>query len=200
MPPRWSSADAVWAARPGAGKTDPAKPPPPTSHDVLRRGPRDRRIAPGQPPPQRRVTAAPTARGGQLRPGRRAAPHPWCVRRERARPESTRPTAPPPFGGPAFQTSSRCSGCPILSISANQLRDGISCCHAILARRSPGFIGHRGNELPKLPEGAVLEDGSPHRGGSARGDGQVFQRTFRRAAVGEVTVTMIGLRGGGRAP
>ncbi|GAA5003006.1 hypothetical protein GCM10023335_18570 [Streptomyces siamensis] len=29
---------------------------------------------------------------------------------------------------------------------------------------------------------------------------QVFQRTFRRAAVGEVTVTMIGLRGGGRAP
>lgn len=38
------------------------------------------------------------------------------------------------------------------------------------------------------------------RVGSVHGDGQVFQRTFRRAVVGEVTLTMIGLRGGGRAP
>ncbi|GAB2876259.1 hypothetical protein GCM10027074_50350 [Streptomyces deserti] len=32
-----------------------------------------------------------------------------------------------------------------------------------------------------------------------RSCGQMFQRTFRRAAVGEVTDTMIGLRGGGHA-
>lgn len=52
-----AGADAVWAARPGAGKTHPAKPPPPTPHSLPRWGPCDRRITPGQPSPKRRVTA-----------------------------------------------------------------------------------------------------------------------------------------------
>ena len=36
VPPRWSSADAVWAVRPGEGKTDPAKLLPPPPCGVLR--------------------------------------------------------------------------------------------------------------------------------------------------------------------
>lgn len=77
---------------------------------------------------------------------------------------------------------------------------GIPCCHAAFPRRSPSSLVMAGTYYLKSMKAPFSGIVHPAGLGPALGDGQVFRRTFRRAAVGEVTVTMIGLRGGGRAP
>lgn len=65
----------------------------------------------------------------------------------------------------------------------------------------PPQTGQPVGARPRSARLGVIHTAHAGRGGRGlkRSRGQVFQRTFRRAAVGEVTDTMIGLRGRGHA-